>query len=508
MDKMLLLTLIESIIVSIIIASRSKKSLLVLQIGRYDVEAYLKYLKDNYAIIYDIKTEKNNSSLLVMTNRAKRLYYFNRFFTAVISFILFFTINFFFLTEGILTLKNVVLIFLTLIVVFISYRNQPDFVYLSAKIIEPLEKSNNDRYYRMAKDKLELRDDLKVIAITGSFGKTSTKFIISTILSEKYNVLDTPESYNTKMGISKIINNELEDTHEVFVAELGARSSGEIRSLAELCKPDIGVITSIGAVHLETFINIDNIIKAKYELVEELPTKGIMVFNHDNEYIKKLEAKTFKEKINYGIENIEELDVYAEDIKITDKGSSFILKDKEGNSILCHTKLLGKHNVSNLVAGASVAKLMGLSFEEIRSGILKIEPVKHRLNVTKMQNGIILIDDSYNSNPIGAKAALDVMSQFKDGKKFIVTPGMINLGEMQDEANLELGHMISKVCDYVILVEGESSKLVYKGIIDKNYNENNIYFVSSQKEALKLINKIAKENDVVLFECNSIMDTF
>src|SRR5699024_8688338 len=122
-----------------------------------------------------------------------------------------------------------------------------------------------------AQEKVKSREDLKVVGITGSFGKTSTKFILGTILEEKYNVLNTPESYNTTMGLSKVINSELSDEHEVFIAEMGARTQGEIKEVAELCQPEIGVITSVGTVHIETFGNVDTIAKTKYELIEELP---------------------------------------------------------------------------------------------------------------------------------------------------------------------------------------------------------------------------------------------
>lgn len=373
--------------------------------------------------------------------------------------------------------------------------------------VNPVEKRINRYYYEKACDKIKSMDKLKVVGITGSFGKTSTKFITSNILCEKFNVLKTPESYNTPMGISKVINNDLTDDVEVFVAEMGARNIGDIKELGILTKPKIGVITSIGPAHLETFKNIDNIMKTKYELIEELPTDGIAIFNYDNEYIKKLADKTFKEKILYGIGDSEELDIFAKDIEVSKLGSTFTLASKDGQEIRCITKLLGKHNIYNLLAGASVGKALGLTMEEIKSGIERVEPIPHRLNIIDPGTGVIIIDDAFNSNPIGARAALDVLSQFKEGKKIIITPGMVELGEREEEANRELGGNIGKVCDFAILVGGNRTKPIYEGLMNVGYNKECIFVVNNLDEATRELQKIVRPKDVVLFE-NDLPDNY
>jgi UDP-N-acetylmuramoyl-tripeptide--D-alanyl-D-alanine ligase len=258
---------------------------------------------------------------------------------------------------------------------------------------------------------------------------------------------------------------------------------------------------------METFKNIENIMKTKYELIEELPTDGVAVFNYDNEHIKKLADKTFKEKMLYGLEDIEKLDMWADDIEVSELGSTFTLRDKEGNSIECTTKLLGKHNIYNILAGACVAKTLGLTFDEIKNGIARIEPIEHRLNIINPGTGIIIIDDAFNSNPIGSKAALDVLSQFKEGKKIIVTPGMIELGEMEESANKEFGVNIGKVCDYAILIGEKRTRPIYEGLMETNYNKENIFIVKNLDEASVQIGKIANPKDVVLFE-NDLPDNY
>ena len=484
-------------------AARSKDSLHISQLEGYDPEQYKKWLDNNKEKAYGYnKKGQPVKKALVFTQRATRLYRANMLLTALVVIIP--SLVYFFIAN-----KISIYVFILILagISYIVYRMQPFFIYLSTAIMKPVEEKINMSYYVSAQRIIKEREDLNVVGITGSFGKTSTKFIVGTILSEKFNVLNTPESYNTPMGLSKVINNTLNPNHEVFVAELGAKVIGEIREVAELVQPKIGVLTSIGPVHIETFKNIDNIMKTKYELIEELPTDGVAIFNYDNEYIKKLADKTFKEKLLYGLEDIENLDIYADDIVVSELGSTFTLKDKGGNSISCTTKLLGRHNIYNILAGVCVAITLGLSFEEISRGIGKIEPVEHRLNIINPGTGIIIIDDAFNSNPIGTKAALDVLSQFKEGKKIIVTPGMIELGEMEEAANREFGVNIGKVCDYVILVGEKRTKPIYEGIMETNYNESNIFVVNNLEEATTQIGKIAKPKDVVLFE-NDLPDNY
>jgi UDP-N-acetylmuramoyl-tripeptide--D-alanyl-D-alanine ligase len=437
---------------------------------------------------------------LVFTQRAKRLYAANlilNLLTILIVYIVYSNV-----------INDLLLYFPTVLLIgSLLYYFQPETIYLSAMVIKPIENNINMHYFEMAQAKIESMKDLSVIGITGSFGKTSTKFITGTILKEKYRVLNTPESYNTSMGLSKVINDELTSEDEIFIAEMGARNIGDIRELSKLTKPKIGVITSIGPTHLETFKNLDNIMKTKYELIEELPTDGIAVFNYDDEYIKKLADKTFKEKILYGMENVQELDIYAENVEVSEMGSTFTIKDKDGDSIVCTTKLLGKHNIYNILAGVSVATAMGLSLEEIRKGIQKIQPIPHRLDIMNPGTGIIVIDDAFNSNPIGAKAALDVLSQFKEGRKIIVTPGMVELGAREKEANREFGINIGKVCDYVILVGEKRTIPIYEGLMEVGYSEENIFIVNDLDEATTKIQIIARPKDIILFE-NDLPDNY
>ncbi|MDR7870563.1 MAG: UDP-N-acetylmuramoyl-tripeptide--D-alanyl-D-alanine ligase [Tissierellaceae bacterium] len=487
------------IITLVLISNRSKNSLHMVQLEEYNSDNYRKWIQNNKDRAYSFSKESQPvKKPLVFTKRATRLYTANIIISAILI-ILPILLN--------VVFDNSLIFVLLILVAFLVYRYQPNTMLVANMFMVPIEKSINQGFYDSAQNKIKEREDLTVVGITGSFGKTSTKFIIGTILQEKYNVLNTPESYNTPMGLSKVINNELSNEHEVFVAEMGAREIGEIKEVAELCQPKIGVITSIGPVHIETFKNIDNIMKTKYELIDELPADGVAIFNYDNEHLKKLADKTFKEKLLYGLEDIENLDVYADDIVVSELGSTFTLRDKNGNSVSCTTKLLGRHNIYNILAGACVAISMGMSFEEISRGISKIEPIPHRLNIINPGTGIIIIDDAFNSNPIGTKAALEVISQFKEGRKIIVTPGMVELGAMEEEANKEFGVNIGKVCDYVILVGENRTKPIYEGLMEVSFNPANIFVVNNLDEATERLGKLTKPKDVVLFE-NDLPDNY
>lgn len=446
------------------------------------------------------RTKYESKKPLVFTSRAKRLYGISMGLVAADFLIVLLLVKVF--------LKNVTDYFplwagiLSVVYYFCSY-----YMAGAIYIANPLEKNINQKYYTVASNKIKSMKNVKSIGITGSYGKTSTKFFSATILSEKYKVLNTPESYNTPMGISKIINNDLDENFDIFIAELGATKVGDIDEVAKLTNPEIGIITSIGPCHLETFKSIDNIMRTKYELIENLPDDGVAIFNYDNEYVKKLADKTFKEKILYGIENIEDTDVFATDIKVSSKGSTFSLCINGLGTIECETRLLGAHNIHNILAGAAIAKVMGLTLQEIKMGISKIESVEHRLQLIDPGTGVIVIDDAFNSNPDGAKAALDVLDSFKDNRKIIVTPGMVELGEIEEKENEKFGENIAKVCDIAILVGKKRTTPIYNGLKRKTFNEDNLYVVNSLDEASELMKTLTKVGDVVLFE-NDLPDTY
>ncbi|MTI69544.1 MAG: UDP-N-acetylmuramoyl-tripeptide--D-alanyl-D-alanine ligase [Firmicutes bacterium] len=445
----------------------------------------------------NIKKEKVKKDL-VFTLRAKRLFAAN-WIVYVIDIIL----DIFILR---LLTDNVYFYPVLLLLMTINYLLADKVMYIANILIRPIENKINKYYFDLAQDRIRSFKDLKVVGITGSVGKTTTKLITSTIINDKFKLLKTSEGHNTKMEISKAINNTLSNECEAFVVELKARKIGDIKEQAKLTNPSIGVLTAIGPSNMKNFNNIENIMKTKYELIEELPSDGIAIFNYDDKYIKKLADKTFKEKILFGMENLEKLDIYATDVKVNEMGSTFILNDKE-DSIKCETKLLGKHNISNLLAGASVAKALGFSLKDISKGIKKVKPAPNRLELKNLETDFIMIDDTFNSNLIGCKKALEVISKFKEGRKIIITPGIIELGEQDEKENKEFGINIAKVCDYSILVGKKRTKPIYESLVKEGFNEENIFVVNSLEDAKEKLQSIVKPNDVVLFE-NDLPDNY
>lgn len=421
---------------------------------------------------------------LVVTGRVKRI-----FFTETLIFII------------VLILSNINILYLILanLIVVLSYY----LVILVNILNKPIEKLLQEKFVIKAKKKLKQMKNLKVIGITGSYGKTSTKYIVSTILNQKYNVLKTPASFNTKMGIVRTINEYLKPTDQVFVCEMGADEVGEIKELCKLVHPTIGMITSIGPQHLETFGSLENIKKTKFELVDALPEDGMAILNYDDENIKSV--KTAKNKVTYGIENT--CAYYAKNIDITEFGSNFIVHTKDGSEINVTTKLLGEHNIINIVGAVVIAKELGLTDKEIQLGVKMLKPIEHRLELKQHANGTIIIDDAYNSNTKGAQMAVEVLGRFKNRKRILVTPGMVELGDKTYEYNKKFGTQAALNCDYAILVGKKQAKPIFDGLIEKGFEEDKIYIADNIEQAMKKMNELMDSNTVILLE-NDLPDNY
>lgn len=512
MDSVLLMKFLASeavigILVYFLSIKRSEFPLNMLQLEGYNNQDYSAWVKENKSKLNSInyKSSDNEKTPLVWTDRAKRLFKIHKHVNLVWLLGLGAAVfGAFYGTE------NLAMIIVYICLAFAVYLFQYKILMQSNSISVPREEKINMGFYNSAQEKiknLKEKNNLKVLGITGSFGKTSTKFIADTILSESLNVKNTPSSYNTPMGLSKVINNDLNGSYEVFIAELGAKQKGEIEEVAKLVQPDIGIITAIGPTHMHMFKSIENIMNTKYELIENLPEDGVAIFNYDNDYVKVLADKTEIKTLRYGMDNTENLDIYAKDIEVNERGSEFTLVIRELGEIKCTTRLLGKHNISNLLAAISAGYVLGMDLESISRGVGKVEPVEHRLNIVDGGTGVIVIDDAFNSNPVGFRAALDVISQFKNGNKIIITPGMVELGDMEEDENYKIGSEIAKVCDYTILVGKKRTEPIKRGLEESGYNMDRVIVVNSLNEATASLANITRAGDVVLFE-NDLPDTY
>lgn len=380
----------------------------------------------------------------------------------------------------------------------------PLWVALAGLLAWPIEKLISEMYFRDAQRILKNRPDLIRIGITGSYGKTSVKFILGTMLSEKYQTLVTPSSFNTPMGVTKIIRTKLQPAHQVFVAEMGARHVGDIKEMCRLVHPHHGVLTSVGPQHLDTFKTIERIKKTKYELMDAIPEGGCCFFPDDGAICRELYDKTAKAKRLCCLNSNGVADVWAEDITVSPAGSRFNLCIRE-RSIVCETKLLGEHNIQNILLAAMVCLHLGLTLRQISRGIARLAPVEHRLQLIP-STGVTIIDDAFNSNPRGAEAALRVIREFP-GRRIIITPGMVELGQGEDEFNREFGRKMADCVDVAILVGVKHTQPIAEGLKEAGFGEENIHPVKSLDEAAALLRQIGKPGDVALFE-NDLPDNY
>lgn len=380
----------------------------------------------------------------------------------------------------------------------------PWVVLFANTINQPIEKSINQNFINEAEKMIASMPNLTVIGVTGSYGKTSVKFYLQKLLSAKYNVLVTPENYNTTLGVVRTIRENLRATHEIFVCEMGAKNIGDIKEICDLVHPTHGVITSIGPQHLESFLTIDNVIKTKYELADALPANGLLFLNYDNEYIANHSIS--KNIVPYGIDDAQS-QYRPYDIKVSSKGSTFKLSDEDGIERIFSTKLIGKHNVTNIAAAIAVAHKLGVSMEDCVTQVKRLDGVPHRLQLIK-GNQALIIDDAYNSNPSGAKAALDTLSQF-EGCKIVVTPGMIELGSKQFECNKIFGMQIAAVADYAVLVGAKQTEPILAGLKEAGYPAERTVVAQNLTDALTEVEKIPANGmqKVVLLE-NDLPDNY
>lgn len=341
---------------------------------------------------------------------------------------------------------------------------------------KPIEKAINNHYINDAKRIINELPNLTTIGITGSYGKTSTKFYLNKLLSAKYNVLMTPESYNTTMGVVKTVRGSLNATYDYFICEMGAKGVGEIKEICDIVHPKHSMITSIGAQHLETFKSMDNIIKTKFEIADCI-SDGTVFLNYDNEFIRN--RKTDKNVVSYGFSA--DYDYYADNISVSVKGTSFTVHHGEESADFS-TKLIGAHNVQNILGAIAVSHKLGVSFNELKMPVRRLEAVPHRMEIID-KGGSVIIDDAFNSNPSGAKAALDALG-LMEGYKILVSPGMVELGEKEYELNKEFGKQAAAVCDFVIAVGEKQAVPIVDGLKEAGYPEEKTFVAQNLNEAL------------------------
>jgi UDP-N-acetylmuramoyl-tripeptide--D-alanyl-D-alanine ligase len=380
----------------------------------------------------------------------------------------------------------------------------PYWIFPASLILQPVEDHIQNGFIRSAKEKLSRLGHVKVIAITGSYGKTSTKFILRDILKQRFNVCFTPGSYNTPMGITKVINEDLDASHELLILEMGARYPGNIEELCDIATPDISVITNVGVAHLETFGSVDVIRETKGALVRRVRSNGLAVLNADDENVMRMEVR---DDIVYATTGLKSGDIRAEDIRYNENGCTFTVIMPDGSTGQAQTRLLGAHNVANILQGIAVGLHLGMRLPTMLLAVSEMEPIEHRLEL-KRQGSILVIDDAFNSNPVGAANAVEILSQFQGGRRVIITPGMVELGDLEEKANFDFGVAIGRAhLDRVYLVGPERSRPIHDGILSAGGDPDAIRTVRTLFEANNDLKTWLQPGDIVLYE-NDLPDTY
>lgn len=389
--------------------------------------------------------------------------------------------------------------------------------FISFLISLPIENALRHKFMNEARDILVKHDDLYVIGITGSFGKTSVKYYLNSLLKNKYSVCMTPESFNTPMGATLTIKNDLRNIDDIFICEMGARRIGDIKEICDIVSPSACIITDVGDMHLDTFKNIENVKNTKFELFDSVIGSDkviskfdkIILLNGDNELIrnKVLEYDISNKNIYfYGLDS--DNDFYAKDISHNEDFMSFTLTSKNSlfSDVTFETRLLGKYSIKNLVASISFAMLLGVDEGSMKKTVANILPVPHRLQLLSNDKNNLIIDDAYNSNLNGAKNAVDALGTFKDYVKVIITPGMVELGDKQWYENNVFAEYASSIVDYAIVVGNTNRDALKKGF-EKNLNSENVILIDKVEEAIFYARNHISGKKVILLE-NDLSDNY
>lgn len=380
-------------------------------------------------------------------------------------------------------LRNILFVLIFCIEFYLSFI----FIFIANVSIFPIDYLIKNFIIFLAKNKINKIKNLNVIAIAGSYGKTGMKDIVSTMLSEKYHVLKTPESVNTPLGISQLILKKLTQNTQIFVVEMGEYYLGDIAKISSIVNPDIGIITGINESHFERLKSINNSIKTIFELAQSIKPKGTLILNKKDDLVKQNYKKFISKQTVYLYQN-------KDKFEFNENLPGYLYKNVP-------LKILGEFNLDKIDAATYVSKKLGLNENQIKSGLRKIKTPDHRLQpFLNLENNLLIIDDSYNGNPDGVEEAIKTLANFKSRRKIFITPGLVETGEKAKEIHQRIGKRLNDVADLVILVKNSVTPYIEEGLISSGFKFKNILRFSSMFDIQKQLKTIVKSGDVVLFQ--------
>ena len=337
------------------------------------------------------------------------------------------------------------------------------------------------------------RFSIPVVAVTGSAGKTSTRALIATVLEQKYNVLQTEKNFNNEIGLPRTLL-QLTKEHGVCVVELGMRGLGQIKELADIAEPTVGVVTNVGKSHIELLGSQVQIARAKGELVEALGSDGTAVLNQDDKRVAAMAGKCKGKVVGFGI--INDAPVMAGTIKNSEKGLSFTCRCFD-QVIDVHMAVIGTHNVYNALAAVAVGRLLGLSEHQMQKGLAEYKGVPMRQELVNIDN-VVFVNDAYNANPASMKEAVDTLVTLTGGRKIAVLGGMLELGDWAEKEHEKIGTYLADKKVDVLIALGDEARFMAKAAKAAGMNE--VYTVTTHAEAAAVLRRIMRQGDTVLLK--------
>lgn len=376
----------------------------------------------------------------------------------------------------------------------------PIFYSLSLLLIKPLDVLVRKITIDRARSIIAKRKDLKIIGIAGSYGKTTMKNVVRSVLSTEHRTISTPESVNTPLGIARWIIEQVNDKSEVLIIEMGEHYKGDIKYLCSITPPDIAILTGINEAHLERMSNIEESISTIFELARNSKKNTLLLLNADDENIINNHKKYIEDKKTffYSSKNNPLAKIKAHNIKfhVDDLTWNFYIDDLAEVKI----PILGQYVIGDVSASILIAKSLRMSKEGIMNGLSKIKPISHRLFPMHGATGVLIIDDSYNGNPSGAGEAINTLNRFTERRKIFLTPGLVETGKDTKRLHENIGKQLSSVADLVILIRNSVTPSIASGLNKKGFNQKNILWFETAKEAHNSLGAIIKSNDVILFQ--------
>lgn len=447
--------------------------------------AFFAFVPFAFYALREQKYMRHAKKKLVMTWRAKRIFF--------VSFVLVLGVIFGLYKWAVLS---------PLMVAIITVQLLP-FVLVAANIIlMPVEAYGRRKFVRMAKAKIA-KSKATVIGVTGSYGKTSVKHFLAHILAANAEVLYTPGSVNTLLGVSRIINQNLNSSHKFFIVEMGAYYIGSIKKVCDLVRPKHGIITAVGDAHFERFKTKENVAKAKFELANAVGENGVLIINKN-----QIEERFFKLLPKSAVKVGEGEKFFVSDVKQSEKGLQFVFNNgKEKMKIFA--PIFGEHHAQNIALAIAMALELGMPATTIIAALKNLPQVAHRLEV-KDAGGAVIIDDGYNSNPDGFASALEllgILGRGQKGRRILITPGMIEMGKLHDKLHHDLGEKAGEIADILIAVVPSRLKSFIDGFRKKAGKKALVVEVNGFADAKAWMSENLKVGDVVLIE-NDLPDSY